>query len=122
MTASTIPQSPLSLELLVSPPHATMAERNTLEIGLRVTNRSDHTIEPHLHLCKLLVDGLRSMVFSGAVGNGMRPHKWRQLPAGENVQQSWALGQDLFDHPGDYTLELELEGVHSAPVQVHIDP
>ena len=85
-----------------------------------LTNRGTTAVEPALKDARLSVDGVDSVAFALAAGNGVRPPT-PPLPAGESWTTSWSgLGRALFPHPGDYTLVLSIGAATAPPVIVHV--
>lgn len=106
----------VTVSLRAEPTALTMAERHTFRLTLDAVNTGETTIDPELHLARLLVNGEESTAWGLAVGNGRRPATWTALPPGEAVSMTWgALAESLFPRPGTYSLVLTL-GERRAPV------
>lgn len=112
----------LAVRLLAAPARLAMAERETFSIGVEVTNHGAATIDPKLSTnCQLAVNGVESMAWNMAIGNGARTATWYALPPGKSVAMSWPLGRDLFEAPGRYKLVMTL-GAHEAIADVEVTP
>ena len=113
-------QPALGIKLLAAPLRLTMAERSSFVVGVEVVNQGSRAIDPQLSTtCELAVNGVASIAWNLAIGNGARDETWYMLPPGKTATMSWPLGASLFPKPGTYQLVLTLAGQQStAHVQV----
>jgi len=111
----------IKLDLRVEPQQLTLPEREHFKISLAATNEGDESVDPRLHRAKLFVNGKESKAWSLAISNGKREEKWSMLPPGETVSMTWsALGESLLTGPGVFTLELQLDTMQLAPIEVQV--
>ena len=76
-------------------------------------------IDPELGSTKLLINGKASFVWMETVGNGLSESNWYSLPPGQTVSKSWAtLGEQLFNAPGEYVLQLQLRNTKSEHIKI----
>jgi hypothetical protein len=61
---------PIEIALLATPRELSMRGRTAFEVGIIATNRGTTTVEPHLDLARLLIDGHDSLQWSEAIVNG----------------------------------------------------
>lgn len=112
----------VALEVLLEsqPLQVAMAERKTFKVKVRVANRTADTIDPKLATSELLVNGEPSLGWKNTIANTGHSAKWSALPAGDTTGGTWSIGERLFDKPGDYTLQLRVSDILSAPVHIHV--
>jgi hypothetical protein len=113
----------VEIELLAEPRVLAMRERGRFEAGFVVSNTGATTVDPLLHLARLLINGEDSLQWGEAVGNGLREEEWFALPPGRSFSASWSsLGEVFFPAPGDYTLQIRLGAAESALAVVRVEP
>jgi hypothetical protein len=103
-------QPTLAVKLLAAPTQLTMAGLDKFMVGVEITNHGKVAVDPQASTGELTVNGVRSMAWSLAIGNGVRAPSWSSLPPGQTIAMSWPLGDALFDKPGSYHLVLSLGG------------
>jgi hypothetical protein len=109
----------LILKLSASALKLNYSLRNNFVITMTVTNNEDVIIEPELNSTKLLINGKASFVWMETVGNGLSESNWYSLPPGQTVSKSWAtLGEQLFNAPGEYVLQLQLRNTKSEHIKI----
>ena len=109
------------LRLGVEPTDLELDGRDRLQLTVTALNAGAETVDPDLRRTDLLVDGEPSMAFAETIANGRRAEKWYALAPGDTVSMTWGgLGPALLPGPGDYVLELALDGQRSEPVTVTV--
>jgi len=107
----------------VTPERVATAALDSLTVQVSVTNEDTETIDLHLESSTLLVDGLRSLSWNVAIGNGPREARESALPPGESIQAARVMGGWLVRRePGDHEVVIEVCGVRSAPAHVVVEP
>lgn len=101
----------IEIRLLAEPTRFGMIDRGRFRVGLVATNNGPDAADPQLYAAHLLVNGERSTAFDLAAGNGVVPSGWDVLRAGGTTPTvEYPLGEALFPTPGEYRLELVLDG------------
>ena len=107
------------LTLLATPLSFSFLLRNNFIIAMMATNLDDITITPELHLTKLLINNKESFSWMETVGNGHRESNWFSLPPGQSTSISWStMGDQLFQTPGEYILQLVLKNIKSEKIKI----
>ena len=112
----------ITVELIAEPTNLSAAHFDDFTVGFTVRNLGQSTLDPELNLSELRVNGAVSHDWGMALMNSGHERKWKALPPGDSVGGKWPLARELFPHPGDYRLVLTVQGVSSAPVDVHVTP
>jgi hypothetical protein len=112
----------ITVELIAEPTHLGAAHLDDFTVGFTVRNLGQITIDPELNLSELRVNDAVSHDWGMALMNSGHDRTWKALPPGASVGGKWQLARELFPHPGDYKLVLTVQGVSSAPVDVHVTP
>jgi hypothetical protein len=108
---------PVEIRLVAEPSRLRMAERDAFRVGIVATNTAPAALDPDVYATRLLVDGDPSPAFDLAIGNGVMPGGWDELPAGATTQPvTWPLGAALFPEPGAYRLELRIDSPVASAV------
>lgn len=110
----------IQVELAARPADLTASSLPDLTVAGAVTNLGDGTIDTQAYASELRVDGVPSMAWSMAIGNGTRDERESALPRGERVEFRRVMGAGLFSTPGEHTLVLRVRGVDSPPVTVRL--
>lgn len=102
-----------------TPAKLTMATRNQLEMIVTATNQSKETLDTERHRISVSSDsgGHPGRFF----GNGHHDKKWRALPPGESVSETWNIGETMLPKAGDSIITITHEGA-KASCSVHVDP
>lgn len=111
----------LRIEVDVDPDEVTPETIDLATIRGAVTNLGDETIETHVRMSELRVNGEPLPSWSLAIGNGALDERESALPPGERLEFSRIVGSSLFRGPGEYEVVLSLLGVESAPARVTLN-
>jgi hypothetical protein len=111
----------LEIKLVDEPAKLALSDRASFRIGIEARNRGSAPIDPKLHDAVLTANGKRVYAWDLAIQNGIHDESWTQLPPGQTITASWALGDALFEQPGTYALELALGAARSA-ARVEVTP
>lgn len=96
-----------------------MATRGELKVEVAATNDSKEMLDAkreHMRISSN-VGGKTGHFF----GNGHHDKRWRALPAGDTVTESYMLGPEMLLKAGDITITVESDGA-KATCLVHVDP
>ena len=96
-----------------------MATRDQLTLQVAATNDSKEMRDAKRERMRISsnVGGTPGRFF----GNGHHDKRWRALPPGESVSESYMLGTNLLLEAGDIVISVESEGA-KATCSVHVDP
>lgn len=98
----------------------TMAARGPWRLQIAATNRGDATVNPQRQRLTFTLNGRPSMVTDMAFGNGAMEHAWLALAPGETVRDERALGEALFNAPGEYDVGMRYLDVEVANLHVRV--
>lgn len=94
----------LHIELLVSSNALKSEQIPDFRIGIKLTNRSDVPVHFDMTETALFVNSKKNMAWDLAVQNGTIINL--KVPPAQSKSIQWPLGNDLFEQPGIYNLEL----------------
>lgn len=111
--------SGLAWELIAVPSTLTMAQRGSFLLRVIATNGGNAVEHPIEHGMAFTVAGESSMLLDFAFSNGLSPMTWSDLPPGASEESARAVGETLFEAPGDYEIAATIDGVPHM-VTVHV--
>ena len=89
-------------------------------LQVAATNQGDATVNPQRHRLSFFLDGRPCTVADMAFGNGAMEHAWLALAPGETVRDERALGEALFNAPGEYDVGMRYLDVEVANLHVRV--
>jgi len=116
-------QVPTAASWLVTlPDPITMAMRARIPLEIVASNLSDSAIDPGRGRIRFRVNGESSPVLDMAFGNGvMLPH-WESLPPHATVRDQRMVLETIMPTPGEYLVELTIDGQRVAARRVTVVP
>lgn len=112
----------LEWRLTASATTLSMAERADWRLRTEATNRGDAPVDFfESGFASFTVNGEPSMALSLAFGNGLAPAEWASLAPGATAAPERALGESLFESPGDYEIVMT-HGMALVGLVVHVTP
>lgn len=111
----------ISIQLSTNTETIILSKLKNFEISISGTNHGNRVVNPEFQMTDLYVNGVKSMTWMLAIGNGIREAKWYSLPPNETTSMSWStMGEQLFLVPGDYTLQLRLRNIKSNSIKITV--
>jgi hypothetical protein len=111
----------LSWRITLSDPIA-MAARAHTPLLIVAQNHFDRPIEAHRERLTLRVNGAESAAFTLSFGNGVMGPEWQAVPPRSTVRDARNMLEALMPTPGEYMLELFLDGRRVAARRVSVVP
>ena len=108
--------------LVTLPDPIPMSARATTALEISATNLYDAPIASGRDRIRLLVNGVPSPVFDLAFGNGVRGPEWEMIPPRTTARDRRMIVEALMPTPGEYALELQVDGRRVAARRVRVTP
>jgi hypothetical protein len=108
--------------LVTLPDPIPMSARATTALEISATNLYDAPIASGRDRIRLLVNGVPSPVFDLAFGNGVRGPEWEMIPPRTTARDRRMIVEALMSTPGEYALELQVDGRRVAARRVRVTP
>ena len=96
-------------------PLVTTGELERFQMNFAMVNDGKRPADPKVRSWRLNINGKDHPDSEFTFGNGPRDNRWNSLPAGDQLQFGYALG-DWFKKPGAYKVIWRGQGFESAPV------
>jgi hypothetical protein len=111
----------LSWFITLSDPIA-MAARSRTPLEIVARNLYDRPIDTHRERLTMRVNGQESAAFALSFGNGVMGPEWQTVPPRGTARDARNLLEALMPTPGEYLLELFLDGRRVAARRVTVTP
>ncbi len=111
----------LSWTISLSEPIA-MAARSRTPLEIVARNLYDRPIDTHRERLTMRVNGQESTAFALSFGNGVMGPEWQTVPPRGTARDARNLLEALMPAPGEYMLELFLDGRRVAARRVSVVP
>jgi len=98
----------------------TLAELPSFQLDAVVRNVGASVGDPGIGASTLWLDGKPAKDWDFILSSGPRDRRWRALRSQEEVDFGYRLGDRFFSSPGVYVLVLEVSGVRSPLLTVHV--
>jgi hypothetical protein len=99
-----------------------MGARATTALEISATNLYDTPVPSRRDGLRLLVNGVPSPVFDLAFSNGVVAPDWDPIPPHTTARDRRMIVEALMPTPGEYALELQLDGRRVAARRVRVTP
>jgi hypothetical protein len=99
-----------------------MAARSRTPLEIVARNLYDRPIDAHRERLTLRVNGQESAAFALSFGNGVMGPEWQTVPPRGVARDTRNLLEALMPTPGEYMLELFLDGRRVAARRVTVTP